>query len=190
MKSIRLLVISMGLFASLLSGCAHNISSRLPDVFETKYLNSQTNVMPVDLQSAGQCPGARTLFVVNKDSRTDIYTVYSVAGTSYTIVPTEYVSLVARYIEDKLRESNVPVDKGTGKEIDVWMEEVHADGAWSFGCNVKLKISIPEIGYTHVYSGYEGSGIIMNAIGYATNLAIAEFLKDPVVEKYIQCLDE
>ncbi|BBO90020.1 hypothetical protein [Desulfosarcina ovata] len=189
MKTVRFIVILMGLFAFLLIGCAHNITPRLHSVFETEYLNSQTSVKPIDLQTTGRCPGVRTLRVVNKESRTDIYTVYSVAGTSYTIVPTEYVNLVARYIEDKLHESNVPVDKKNGKEIYVWMEEVHADGTWSFGCNVKLKIAIPEIDYTHVYSGYEGSGIIMNAIGYATNLAIVEFIKDPVVEKYIQCSD-
>ena len=189
MKTIRLFVISMGLFATLLTGCAYNITNRLPTVFETEYLNSKTSVKPIDLQSAGRCPGARTLHVVNKESRTDKYTVYSVAGTIYKIVPTEYVHLVAQYMENRLRESNVPVDKRTGNEIDVWMEEVHADGGWTFGCNVKLKISIPEIGYTNVYSGYEGSGVIMNAIGYATNLAIAEFFKDPVVVKYIQCLE-
>jgi len=190
MKPTRLFVISVVLFASMLTGCAHNITSRLPDVFEKEYLNSQTSVEAIDLQQAGQCPGARSLYVVNKETRTDAYTVYSVAGTSYTIIPSEYVGIVSRYMEDKLRESGVPVDEGTGKEIDVWMEEVHAEGAWSFGCTVKLKITIPEIGYTHVYSGYEGSGIIMNAVGYATNLAITEFLKDPVVEKYIQCIDE
>lgn len=189
MKTVRLFAILMALSAFLFIGCAHNITPQLPDVFETEYLNSQTCVKPIDLQSTGQCPGVRTLRVVNKESRTDSYTVYSVAGTSYTIVPTEYVNLVTQYIEDKLHESNVPVDNKNGKEIHVWMEEVHAEGAWSFGCNVKLKMAIPEIDYTKVYSGYEGSGVIMNAIGYATNLAIVEFIKDPVVEKYIQCLD-
>jgi hypothetical protein len=189
MKIIRWFIIFFGLFAFMLTGCARDITPLLPDVFKKEYLNYQTSVEPIDLQSAGQCPGARTLHVVNKDLRTEIYTVYSVGGTSYTIVPSEYTNLVVRYMEDKFRESKVPVDEKTGKEIYVWMEEVHADGGWTFGCNVKLKITIPEIGYTNVYSGYEGGAIIMNAIGYATNLAIGEFIKDPVVAKYIQCSD-
>ena len=90
-------------------------------------------------------------------------------------------------MEDKLRESNVQVDEKTGNEIHVSMEEVHAYGFATFGCDVKLKVTIPEIGYTGVYSGHEGGVGIMNVIGYATNLAIVEFLKDPEVQKYIQC---
>jgi len=54
-------------------------------------------------------------------------------------------------MEDKLRESNVQVDEKTGNEIHVSMEEVHAYGFATFGCDVKLKVTIPEIGYTGVY---------------------------------------
>lgn len=190
MRTFKLFVILMGLFIFLFTGCAANLTPHLTKVFETEYLNSQTSVTPIDLQSTGQCPGTRTLHVVNKESRTEKYTAYSVAGVTYKIVPIEYVDIVAQYMEDKLRESKVSVDEKTGKEIDIWMEEVSADGAWSFGCDVKLKIAIPEIDYTHVYRGYEGSGNLINAIGYATNLAIDEFLNDPVVVRYIQCSEE
>lgn len=189
MKPVGLICTSM-LLVSLFFGCSHNVTSRLPKVFETEYLNSQTSVQPVDLGSGGKCPGARALYLKNTESRTDTYTVYSMAGTSNTIIPSEYISIVVDYMEEKLRESNVPVDTTSGKKIEVAMEEVRAEGAWTFGCDVRLKVTIPEIGYTQIYSGNEGSAIIMNAIGYATNLAIDDFLRDPVIRNYIQCLEE
>ncbi len=186
MNRIGILVTSIVLLTCFLTSCAHNVTSKLPRVFEREYLNQQTSTQPIDLSSGGECPGTRTMNVVSKDTRTDPYEVYS-SSRSYTITPSEYTRLVARYMEEKLRESNVQVDEESGTEIHVWMEEVYASGAWTFGCDVRLKVTIPEIGYTRVYAGHEGGAIIMNVVGYATNLAVVEFLKDPEVQKYIQC---
>lgn len=189
-KKIRNLGISMVLFLLPLVSCAQNITAKLPSIFDRSYLNYKTSVQPIDLSLGARCPGTKVLHVVSKELRMEPYTVYSVSGTIYRLIPAEYTRIVSQYMEDKLRESNVKIDEQTGREIDVWMEEVHADGFWAFGCNVKLKINIQEIGYTKVYAGYEGGEFIDNVIGYATNLALVEFIKDPVVQKYIQCTEE
>lgn len=190
MKKMRNLGISVVLLSFLAISCAMNITSKLPPIFNNRYLNNKTSVQPIDLSPGAQCPGTKVVHVVNKESRAEPYTVYSVSGTVYRLIPTEYTQIVARYMEDKLRESNVKVDEQKGKEIGVWMEEVHANGFWTFDCNVKLKVNIPEIGYTKTFSGFEGGEFIENVIGYATNLAVNEFLKDPVVQNYLQCTEE
>lgn len=186
-RNLRILIVSLSLLSI---SCAQNITSKLPSIFDKSYLNDKTSVQPIDLSSGARCPGTKVLHVVSKELRTEPYTVYSVSGTIYRLIPAEYTRIVSQYMEDKLRESNVIINEQTGREIEIWMEEVHADGFWTFGCNVKLKVNIPEIDYTKVYAGYEGGEFIDNVIGYATNLALVEFIKDPVVQKYIKCTEE
>ena len=190
MRKSILTCINTIIFASLLSSCASNITYHLPEFFDKEYLNYKTSVKPIDLMADNYCPATRALHVIGKDMRNNPYTVYSNAGVAYTITPSDYTIMVAEYMEDKLRESNLQVNEITGDEIHIWMEAVHADGTFTFGCDVQLRISIPDINYTNIYIGHEGGPIIMNAIGYATNLAINNFLEDPVVQKYLKCQND
>jgi len=68
MNRVGILGASMVLLTCLLTSCSPNVTSRLPPVFETEYLNSQTSTQPIDLSSGGECPGTRTLHVVSKDT--------------------------------------------------------------------------------------------------------------------------
>ena len=177
--------------SGILASCASiNLNPHVAHLMNAEYLNNSFQTKPINLAAAGQCPGTLALKVVNKETRKDRYIIYDSMGRKFYIIPDEFMQYVVKYMEEKLRESKLAVDEVGGKEIYVSIEnmrEENAAGGWSLWAWAKLKITLPEINYTQIYSGNEGSGLGQNAVAYAVHFAVQNFLEDPVVQKYFQC---
>jgi hypothetical protein len=172
----------------LLMGCASvNFNTRVDKKLDTEYLNEKLGTEKIDLSIDGMCPGTLPLKVVNVETRDERYVIYDVMGVTWYLIPNGFTDHVARYIAEKLIESKLTIDKESGKEIDVSMQEVKAEGNWSLEATSKFEIHIPEINYTRIYSGVEGSGMGDYAVAYSVHLAVMKFLNDPVFQKYVQC---
>jgi hypothetical protein len=172
----------------LLMGCASvNFNTRVDKKLDTEYLNEKLGTEKIDLSIDGMCPGTLPLKVVNVETRDERYVIYDVMGVTWYLIPKGFTDHVARYIAEKLIESKLTIDKESGKEIDVSMQEVKAEGNWSLEATSKFEIHIPEINYTRIYSGVEGSGMGDYAVAYSVHLAVMKFLNDPVFQKYVQC---
>jgi hypothetical protein len=186
----KMFYVACCLFLSgILSACAVNLNTYMPDSLTAEYLNNSFQTKPIDLAAAGQCPGTLALKVVNKETRKDRYMLYDDGLKKYYIIPDEFTQFIVKYMEEKLRESGLTVDDVGGKEIYVSIKEIQVQlvpfgGVWAL---TNLKITIPEINYTRTYSGREGSGLAQNALANAVHFPIQDFLKDPVVQKYVQC---
>lgn len=178
------------LLTVIFSSCAHNFTSPAGEKLDTASLNESHNTEPINLAAEGKCPGTLPLNVINKESRTERYIIYDSMGRKFYIIPNEFTDYVVDYMEAKLRESNLTVDDAKGKEIHVSIEELSekdAAAGFSLWAWVKLKITIPEIGYSQVYSGDDGSFNGYNAVAYAVHHAVQKFLEDETVQEYIQC---
>jgi hypothetical protein len=180
------------LITSLLSACAENYSPYLIKQLNTNFMDEKTGVNVVDLRSDGQCPGTLTLRVINKEKRGEKYPYLSSMGGSFYLFPDQYNKQIVKYIENRLHGSGVETDDVVGKDIHVSIGEVKETvipmvvaGLWKGW--VELQISIPEIDYTQTYAGYDQSPKPVNSVTYATHNAVMKFLKDPIVQKYIQC---
>lgn len=174
----------------MLSACSYNFTSNVGNRLDPQDLNDAYGTKPIDLSAEGKCPGTLPLKVINKEDRTEEYIIYDSMGRTFYIIPNQFADYVVRYMELKLQESKVTVDDTKGKEIYVSIEEIkeeNAAGGFSLWAWVKLKIAIPEINYSRVYSGEGGSAIGYNSVAYGVHHAVQEFLEDKVVQEYIQC---
>ncbi len=172
----------------LVTGClSKNFNPLVDNKLNTKYLNEKLETGKIDLATNGMCPGTLPLMVVNVEKRDERYTIYDVMGSVWYIIPKGFTDHVVRYIEEKLVESKLTIDKESGKEIDVSIEEIKAEGEWTLEATSRLKIYIPEIDYTKIYSAVEGSGLGDYAVAYTIHMAVMKFLNDPVFQKYVQC---
>jgi len=155
-------------------------------------MDEKMGVNVVDLRSDGQCPGTLTLRVIDKEKKGEKYPYLSSLGASFYLFPDQYNKQIVKYIENRLHGSGVKTDDVVGKDIHVSIEEVKETVipmvvAGLYKGWVKLRISIPEIDYTQIYAGHDQSPITGNSVTYATHNAVMKFLKDPIVQKYIQC---
>ena len=187
MRKIVFSIIGIAVFC-LFVGCGFNINSHISPLLDPNYLNVKTGTAKINLAENGQCLSV-TLPVdpVNIETRTEKHMVYDLGGGNQYLEPKEFIDKAVEYLQKKLIESNLKVDKQSGRKILVSFEDATSTGWWSFGTTVKLKIDLPEINYSQIYSGYEGSGLQHHATAYALHLAIIEFINDPIFQKYVQC---
>jgi len=109
-------------------GCVSiNFNPRVDKKLDTEYLNEKLETEKIDLSINGMCPGTLPLKVVNVETRDKRYVIYDVMGSTWYLIPNGFTDHVARYIEEKLIESKLTIDKESGKEIDVSIEEVKAE---------------------------------------------------------------
>lgn len=176
------------MFFCVLAGCGFNIASHMRPLLDPKYLDEKTGTAKINLAENGQCPTV-TLPVnpVNIETRTEEYVIYNMAGTHHYFEPKEFIEYTVQYLKKKLIESNLKVDHQSGKKILVSLEEAKSNGSWTLETSIKLKIELPEINYSQIYSGVEGSAYQHNASAYALHLSIQKFLNDPVFQGYVKC---
>lgn len=172
----------------LTTSCAHNAANHVPDFLVTEDQNYSNETAPIDLTVDAQCPGARPIQIINKETRTEQYVYGNNLGHEFYIIPEQFNEYIVKYMEENLVESGLTIDKETGREIHVAIEEVkEVTNAFNFWASIKLKITIPDIEYTKIYFGENGSGHAYKAVSYAIHLAVMKFIEDPIVQNYIRC---
>lgn len=170
---------------SLLFGCAINVTDRVNNQLDLKNLNEKLETRITDLSVDSRCPGTRSLKVINAETRTE---KYCVNGSKWYIIPKDMTDYVVKYIENRLRESNIKAGEEFNNEILVSLEEIKViEGIWSFGSSSKIKIQIPDINYMQTYVGESGSGLGFHAVAYVIHLSVDKFIKDPVFQNYVKC---
>ena len=146
-----------------------------------EYQHNENSTKPVDLKNNGLCPGVKKLNIINNETNTDKEKV----KRAMYMIPKEICQSTVDYTETILGESGVVIDRASGNDIMVSVKEITIQSVWTFTAIVKLKIEIPHINYTQIYTGEQGSGRPHNAVGYALHLAVMEFLNDPTFQKTI-----
>gem|GEM_PF-3763895 len=193
MKSIRLritFVITSIVLCSFFTGCI-NFTRQIGRLMHLENLNYEMETRIIDLSSQGQCPGTRSLRVVNAETRTEKYCINDMMGCRMHIIPRDFADYVVKYTEDKLHESNIKTTDQSVERILVSLEEVKAiEHGFTFGSLSKIKIEIPSIDYTQTYIGESGSGLGDHAVAYAIHLSVVALLNDPVFQKYVTCNDQ
>ena len=173
-----------------LLGCAKNFNQFVDKKLNPDLLNQKLQIEIIDLSKNGQCPGTLRLRMVNIEKRTDKYKLRDHPSGEWYVKPKGFTGRVAVYIEAKLVESKIEVDREKGKQILISMEDVKAEdakGGWSVRAIAKFKLQIPEIEYVRIYGGDQQSPMGDYAFAYAVGNAVQQFLQDPVFQQYVQC---
>ena len=170
----------------LLSGCASNVNKIISKRLDTELMHSKLETKKTDLSADSKCSVAKSLNVINGESRTDKYCIDEFMGCRMHIIPKDFTNEIVTYIEKRLAESNIRV--GSSNDIIVSLEELKSqEGVWTFGSSCKIKVNIPEINYTQTYIGESGSPLGDYAAAYAIHLAVENFFKDTVFQNYLKC---
>lgn len=165
-----------------------NINKRMDSLLDPEYLAGKTGTQDVNLAENGLCPSVTMpVYPVNIEERTEKYVICVINGVEHIIEPKRFVEQAVRYLKVRMEKSNLDVNNQTGKRILVSFEEAKTGSGWVDESNVRIKIEIPEIKYSHIYSGKESSFQVEHSTAYALHLALTEFLNDPVFKKYVRC---
>ncbi len=169
-----------------LTSCATNAKRLVSRRLDPTDLAGRLGTRAMDLSIGAECPGTKSLRVVNGETRTDRYCIDQAMGCRWYIIPKDFTNEIVAYIEKRLTESKIKA--GSDNTIIVSLVELKSqEGVWSFGSSCKIKIQIPEINYAQTYAGESGSGLGDLAAAYAIHLAVDNFLKDPVFQNYVKC---
>lgn len=184
---INYFLICIVLCIAFLSGCSTNASRMVSNRLDLESMNSKLETQTIDLSVDGKCPETKSLRVVNGESRSNEYCINNVmGGCRWYVIPKDFSNEIVRYVEKRLRASNIKV--GLGSDIIVSLEELKSqEGVWTFGSICKIKVQIIEINYTQTYVGESGSPLGDFAAAYAIHLAVDNFFKDPVFQSYLKC---
>src|SRR5208283_1590686 len=98
----------------------------------------------------GECPGTKSLKIVNGETRNE---KYDIGDFRFYIVPKDLTNYIAKDIESMLIASNIKVSESLDNKIIVSFEDIKLTEGWSFGASCKIKVQIPEINYTNTYVG-------------------------------------
>jgi len=133
-----------------------------------------------------KCQQACEVALVNTENRQEKYIIWdAIHSASYT--PSKFTETVIRYIGDELARRNVRLSSESPTKIMVSLGEAKLEErAFSRGSYFELKIDIPALHYQKIYRGSDASIYWHTALAYAVHHSVLEFLKDPVVVKYIE----
>lgn len=164
----------------------HDASRPVQDLLTLELMNYKLGTQVSDLSKGGQCPGTRPLKVVNVEEDTEKQIVFRNAGHKHYVIPKTFTDSIGRYVETKLVESGLKIDAG-GETIQVSIEDANVEGQIVPEGTVSLKFEIPALNYAKVFTGVEGSASGYHTVAYAIHLAIDQFIKDPVFQKFAAC---
>ena len=132
------------------------------------------------------CQAPCQIQLINVEKRAEKYEIWNAAhSASYT--PKKFTGTVIRYMGDELARRNVRLSSESPKKILVSLGEAKLDErAFSRGSSFELSIKIPALHYQKTYRGSDASIYWHTALAYAVHHSVMEFMKDPVVVKYIE----
>jgi len=185
--SVRFCNICISFCIVFLSGCSMNLGPMVSNRLDREVMNNKLETKTIDLSDGSKCSDVKNVRLINGESRTDEYCInYSMGGCRFYVTPKDFAYEIISYLDKMLNASNIKV--GSGSDIIVSIEDLKSqEGVWSFGSSCKIQIQIPEINYTQTYIGESGSGLGDLAAAYAIHLAVDNFFKDPVFQRYVKC---
>ncbi len=176
------------LWLTFFSGCVMNINKRMDSLLDPSYLAGKTGTKDVNFATNGRCPGVTMpVYPVNIEERTEKHIICIINGVEHVIEPKRFVEQAVQYLKVKLMNSKLDVNEQIGKKIFVSFEDAKAGTGWVDASIVRLRIDIPEIKYSRLYSGKESSFKVEHSTAYALHLAITAFLNDPEFKQYVSC---
>jgi hypothetical protein len=179
----------MGLLI-LVWGCGafwHDAQMPVQNLLTLDFMNDKLGTEAVSMADQGQCPGTRSVRVVNVETDTDKYIFMRVVGHKHYLIPKTFTNLVKRHLEEKLVESGLAVDKIVGSVIQVSFEAAEVKGSMVPEATTTFRFEIPETGYNQTFTAVEGSAGGFNALAYTIHLAIDQFVKDPAFTAFATC---
>ena len=182
-------ITSLGVIV-VLGGCSLNVDPLIKAELNTTRLHGSLGSKPRDFSRNSSCQGVRTVKVSNAEVRTQRYDVYDSMGRVFYIYPDKFIDSVCHYLRLLLEEAKVNTNGTSSSEIIVSLggaNIINQAGGFSLLANVKLKIEIPEIGFSEVAEGSDASGVGDKATAYAIHHALQTFLNDPEVDRYLKC---
>jgi hypothetical protein len=133
-----------------------------------------------------QCQKPCEIALINAEARTAKYLIWDAAhSASYT--PQKFAGTVISYMGDEFARRGIKLNSESPKRIMVSLGEARIDyRPFSQKSNFELKIAIPDLNYQKSYQGSDASIYWHTALAYSVHHSVMEFMKDPVVVKYIE----
>ncbi len=182
------LVLGLMVMALSFSGCTLHVTKHISDKLDQEAMYKTYDVRPMDLSTASKCPAPPSVKIVNAETREEDYHAFRNPPYKGYINPRIMMDNAAAYLKGAYEKSNIKVDDSSGKVIELKMIELQSvAGAWSFGSNIKLEVTIPEKKITRVYEAQENAGNGFSAAAYVIHKASQQILYDPAVLDYILC---
>jgi len=177
-----------------LSSCTHDVTSRVSKHLKSPDLSNTYKTKPVNLVYNSKCKKIPSIKILNVDKNTDKYVFLEDGGASFYAYPKTMTESIVEYLKQALIKCNLDINDSSDKTIEVSFYEGTAFGSysflwWSWGAEIWIKISIPEINYTRIYKAEDWAGAdhVFFPIAGVIHLAIWQFIEDPVFQDYARC---
>jgi hypothetical protein len=188
----------MGLFLVVLAvmitfmGCTFHHTKDIIEKLQPTELYESYEVTPADLKARSKCPLSPTINIVNMEMRDKDYSIFNPPTGKSTINPRELTIGFVEYLKYGFEKSQITVDSKSSRIIHIsFMDAKTLRGVWTIGGNIKMKVSIPETKYSHIYEAKDWSPTTLSkAMAYAIHDVTRKIIDDPVIQDYILCNTE
>lgn len=189
----RIFFISFIFSLCFMSACSFHVTKNVADELQPAILYEAFQTEPVKLSQYSRCSSPTQINLVNAEKRIDDYYMGDLQGSDIYMNPREMTKYTIEYMQDAFLRSGIKTNFSTGKRINVSIDE--AKILWVFlgrGASMSLKINIPEIKYTKIYSveSWTGGTNFYRPIAYTIHENTWKMISDPNVKNYLLCRDD
>lgn len=174
--------------ALIFSSCVVHEDPKVYQALNIDTMDKAFEIRPSSIKQYDKCRNSCEIALINAEVRKEKYVFWDSFGPiGYT--PHKYSETIIKYMGDELARRGVTLNSECPKKIMISLGESHFDQqamGWSNGGFFELKIDIPALSYQKTYRGKDASVDIYKALAYAVHHSVIEFMKDPVVVKYIE----
>ena len=168
-----------------LSSCAFHDYEYVDKALHPKEMDQVFDYSPSSIKPY-KCQAPCEIALINAETRTEKYVVWDTIYTgSYT--PQKFAGTIISYMGEEFARRGIKLNSKNPKRILVSLGEARVDfRPYSQKALFELKIDIPDLNYQKIYKGSDASLEWFLALAYAVHHSVMEFMKDPVVVKYIE----
>lgn len=172
------------------SSCTFQLTHHFIDKLKPEELYLEYNTIPKDLKAISNCEQTPSINIISSETRDS----YNIPWGPYTyhVIPSQLMEKVADYMRTGFAKTGVRPDSSCPKTIRIFFEEIKfLKGFWVIGGFFRMKVAVPEIGYTQYYEAEEwsGSGALYQTLN-SIHISTQKVIDDPVIQGYILCRDE
>ena len=185
--SKRLLYLCLIIALALnLSSCAFHDDPRVDAALNPTDMDNAFGYQPSSIKPYKKCEETCEVALINVENREVKYVFWDPASTaSYT--PQKFTGTIINYMEEEFARRGVKINSECPKKIMVSLGEAKIEPqVFSVYGFFELKVAIPDLNYQRTYKGEDASMDLFLALAYTVHHSVMEFMKDPVVVKYIE----